>query len=215
MATSEKESTQIENSKNHTIKKINFNHYLSTYEQIKAKLDPDISIALEKEGIAHIKNLHTRFYVFLPIAIVSTFYVSWLVFIPLYLLAFSYLYRSKKQEKLSPTQIENVIKSLINQEYNKQLATYRKEVGIVNYIPEGLKYEALKLLTSSGNNYYNAETSLIDQAFRLQADGIINVTLNSTSSTQVNGRTGEKGYISSSVSTTVYLQGMAIKLNKE
>ena len=215
MATSEKENTQIENNKNHTIKKIDFNHYVSTYEKIKEKLDSDISIALEKEGIAHIKKLNTRFYVFLSIAIFSTFYLSWLIFIPLYLLAFSYLYRSKKQEKLSPTQTQNVIKTLINEEYNKQLDTYRQEVGIVNYIPEGLKYEALKLITSAGNNYYNAETSLIDQAFKLQADGIINVTLNSTSSTQVNGRTGEKGYISSSVSTTVYLQGMAIKLNKE
>lgn len=215
MATSEKENTQIENSKNHTIKKIDFNHYVSTYEKIKEKLDSDISIALEKEGIVHIKKLNTRFYVFLSIAIFSTFYLSWLIFIPLYLLSFSYLYRSKKQEKLSPTQTQNVIKALVNEEYNKQLDTYRQEVGIVNYIPEGLKYEALKLITSAGNNYYNAETSLIDQAFKLQADGIINVTLNSTSSTQVNGRTGEKGYISSSVSTTVYLQGMAIKVNKE
>jgi len=208
----EQENKQNDLVKNHTIKKIDFKHYLSTYEKIQEMLHDEISIALKQEGIDYVKKLKRNFFITIAISIWATFYYSWIIFIPLYAFSFSYLYRSQTWKKLTPAQIENVTKTLINKEYNKQLNNYRKEVSLINYIPDGLKYEALELITCTGNNYYNAETMLIGKAFKLNADGIINVTLNSTSSTRVSGRTGEKGYITSSIDTTVYLQGMAIKL---
>ncbi len=88
---------------------------------------------------------------------------------------------------------------------------YREELGIINYIPENLEYEALKLITGIGHNYYSAETDLVTEAFKLSTDGIINVTLNSTSSTKVMGGANNTS-VYSSIETTVHLQGMAIKL---
>ncbi len=207
----EEKDLQSDIAKNHTIKKIDFS-YLLTYDEIKTKLHSEILIALEKEGIAYVKKLKTKFYIFLAISIWATFYLPWIIFLSLYVLSFSYLYRNKTWEKLTPKQVDYVTKSLIDAEYKKQLNHYKKEIGIINYIPEGLKYEALGLLTSAKSNYYDAESSLINQAFNLKADGIINLTVNSSSSTRVTGRTGEKGYISSRVDTMVYLQGMAVKL---
>ncbi|MDN5071413.1 hypothetical protein O8C76_10315 [Aliarcobacter butzleri] len=195
----------------HLIKKIDFNNYLVDYNDILKKLEPNLKVELD----LYKKSLMKKCFLYLALAVYSTFYFYWFIFIPLYMLSSWYLYRSLLKENLSNSEINKIEDKLVNIEFNKQLNNYQKEIGIINYVPQDLEYENLGLIIGVGNNYNNAERNLIKKAFELKADGIINVNLNSTSSTKLNGHIKKgNGVISSSVDITIHLQGIAIKLTK-
>lgn len=195
----------MDNIKNHTIKKIDFGNYLNSYEQLYTKIKSNIQDEINK----HKQGIKKYFYIYFAIAIYSTFFIHWSIAVIFYLIAFYYWYKSKKE--LSQDILKKISDDLVNKEFRNQKDIYREELGIINYIPENLEYEALKLITGIGHNYYSAETDLVTEAFKLSTDGIINVTLNSTSSTKVMGGANNTS-VYSSIETTVHLQGMAIKL---
>lgn len=193
----------------HLIKKINFNNYLVYYNDILKSIEPNVKVELD----TYKKSLMKKCFLYFALAVYSTFYFYWFISILFYMISFWYLYRSLLKENLSNSEINKIEDKLVNIEFNKQLDNYKKEIGIINYVPQDLEYENLGLITSVGNNYNNAEKNLVKKAFELKADGIINVNLNSTSSTKLNGNIKKgNGVILSSVDVTIHLQGIAIKL---
>lgn len=193
----------------HLIKKINFNNYLISYNDILKKIEKNIEVELN----LYKKNLRKKFNLFFIIAIFTTYYSYWFIYVPIYIISFWYLYKSSLKNNLLNSEIREIENILVEKEFKNQLNIYKKELGIINYIPTDLEYENLGLITTDGNNYENAEENLIKKAFNLKADGIININFNSTSTTKIKGNIKKgNGVISSDVNIKIHLQGMAIKL---
>lgn len=193
----------------HLIKKINFNNYLISYNDILKKIEKNIEVELN----LYKKNLRKKFNLFFIIAIFTTYYSYWFIYVPTYIISFWYLYKSSLKNNLLNSEIREIENILVEKEFKNQLNIYKKELAIINYIPTDLEYENLGLITTDGNNYENAEENLIKKAFNLKADGIININFNSTSTTKIKGNIKKgNGVISSDVNIKIHLQGMAIKL---
>lgn len=87
---------------------------------------------------------------------------------------------------------------------------YKKDLSIISYVPEKLKYEIIELTSFSASTLEEAKKGLIIKAFRLKADAIINYKHDIVKSSYVSGR---KGNISTKVNTTHKVEGVTIKLN--
>ena len=93
---------------------------------------------------------------------------------------------------------------------NQMIGIYTKDLAVLNFVPENIDYQTIKMIEVSGENYDIAKYNLIKSAFYLGADGVINITHSATSSSKITGNT--KTGIVTNTSTNVYMQGMAIKL---
>ena len=93
---------------------------------------------------------------------------------------------------------------------NQMIAIYKNDLAVLNFVPENIAYQTIKMIEVSGENYDIAKYNLIKSAFYLGADGVINLTHSATSSSKISGNT--KTGIVTDTSTNVYMQGMAIKL---
>ncbi|MCT7405874.1 hypothetical protein [Aliarcobacter cryaerophilus] len=93
---------------------------------------------------------------------------------------------------------------------NQMIAIYKNDLAVLNFVPENIDYQTIKMIEVSGENYDIAKYNLIKSAFYLGADGVINLTHSATSSSKISGNT--KTGIVTDTSTNVYMQGMAIKL---
>ncbi|OCL90573.1 hypothetical protein [Aliarcobacter thereius] len=94
---------------------------------------------------------------------------------------------------------------------DKMLSIYNKEIAILNFVPENVDYQSIRLIEVSGVNYENAKYNLIKIAFNLEADGIISLSSSSSSTSHVVGVKDSK--VETIHKSVVYMQGMAIKLN--
>lgn len=94
---------------------------------------------------------------------------------------------------------------------DKMLNIYNKELAILNFVPENVDYQSIRLIEVSGVNYENAKYNLIKVAFSLEADGIISLSSSSSSTSHVVGVKDSK--VETVHKSVVYMQGMAIKLN--
>lgn len=102
-------------------------------------------------------------------------------------------------------------KSEIEDEFIRK--NYSKELTILNYNPDGLNYEVIKMITINSKNYEEAKKELIKKAYKLKADAIFNLTHNVHSISNV--RTTGFGFnksIETKITTTHTLEGVAIKL---
>lgn len=93
---------------------------------------------------------------------------------------------------------------------NQMIAIYKNDLAVLNFVPENIDYQTIKMIEVSGASYDDAKYNLIRDAFYSGADGIINVTHSATSSSKISGNT--KTGIVTDTSTNIYMQGMAIKL---
>lgn len=93
---------------------------------------------------------------------------------------------------------------------SQMIGIYTKDLAVLNFVPENIDYQTIKMIEVSGGSYEDAKYNLIRDAFCSRADGIINVTHSATSSSKISGNT--KTGIVTDTSTNVYMQGMAIKL---
>jgi len=94
---------------------------------------------------------------------------------------------------------------------DKMLNIYNKELAILNFVPENVDYQSIRLIEVSGVNYENAKYNLIKVAFSLEADGIISLSSSSSSTSHIVGVKDSK--VETVHKSVVYMQGMAIKLN--
>ena len=105
---------------------------------------------------------------------------------------------------------------------NQMIGIYTKDLAVLNFVPENIDYQTIKMIEVSGENYDIAKYNLIKSAFYLGADGVINIThsstayatstvtgnINTNSSSRVTGNINTD----TKITTNVYMQGMAIKL---
>ena len=134
-------------------------------------------------------------------AIFSTFLpsiISMIIFVALFVYGVIFL-----RNKNSRTAYDNYLE-------NQMIGIYTKDLAVLNFVPENIDYQTIKMIEVSGENYDIAKYNLIKSAFYLGADGVINITHSSTSSSKITGNT--KTGIVTNTSTNVYMQGMAIKL---
>ena len=105
---------------------------------------------------------------------------------------------------------------------NQMIAIYKNDLAVLNFVPENIDYQTIKMIEVSGENYDIAKYNLIKSAFYLGADGVINITHSSTAyatstvtgSISTNSSSRVTGNINTDtkITTNVYMQGMAIKL---
>ena len=63
---------------------------------------------------------------------------------------------------------------------NQMIAIYKNDLAVLNFVPENIDYQTIKMIEVSGENYDIAKYNLIKSAFYLGADGVINITHSST-----------------------------------
>lgn len=134
-------------------------------------------------------------------AIFSTFLpsiISIIIFIVLFVYGVIFL-RNKNRRAAYERYLES-----------QMIGIYIKDLAVLNFVPENIDYQTIKMIEVSGENYDIAKYNLIKSAFYLGADGVINITHSATSSSKITGNT--KTGIVTNTSTNVYMQGMAIKL---
>ena len=134
-------------------------------------------------------------------AIFSTFLpsiISIIIFIVLFVYGVIFL-RNKNRRAAYERYLES-----------QMIGIYIKDLAVLNFVPENIDYQTIKMIEVSGENYDIAKYNLIKSAFYLGADGVINITHSATSSSKISGNT--KTGIVTDTSTNVYMQGMAIKL---
>ena len=105
---------------------------------------------------------------------------------------------------------------------SQMIGIYTKDLAVLNFVPENIDYQTIKMIEVSGENYDIAKYNLIKSAFYLGADGVINITHSSTAyatstvtgSISTNSSSRVTGNINTDtkITTNVYMQGMAIKL---
>ena len=105
---------------------------------------------------------------------------------------------------------------------NQMIAIYKNDLAVLNFVPENIDYQTIKMIEVSGENYDIAKYNLIKSAFYLGADGVINITHSSTAyatstvtgSISTNSSSRVTGNINTDtkITTNVYMQGIAIKL---
>ncbi len=105
---------------------------------------------------------------------------------------------------------------------SQMIGIYTKDLTVLNFVPENIDYQTIKMIEVSGENYDIAKYNLIKSAFYLGADGVINITHSSTAyatstvtgSISTNSSSRVTGNINTDtkITTNVYMQGMAIKL---
>ena len=105
---------------------------------------------------------------------------------------------------------------------NQMIGIYTKDLAVLNFVPENIDYQTIKMIEVSGENYDIAKYNLIKSAFYLGADGVINITHSSTAyatstvtgniSTNSSSRVTGNINTDTKITTNVYMQGIAIKL---
>ena len=146
-------------------------------------------------------------------AIFSTFLpsiISMIIFVALFVYGLIFL-RNKNRRAAYDNYLEN-----------QMIAIYKNDLAILNFVPENIDYQTIKMIEVSGENYDIAKYNLIKSAFYLGADGVINITHSSTAyatstvtgSISTNSSSRVTGNINTDtkITTNVYMQGMAIKL---
>ena len=146
-------------------------------------------------------------------AIFSTFLpsiISMIIFVALFVYGVIFL-----RNKNSRAAYDNYLK-------NQMIAIYKNDLAVLNFVPENIDYQTIKMIEVSGENYDIAKYNLIKSAFYLGADGVINITHSSTAyatstvtgSISTNSSSRVTGNINTDtkITTNVYMQGMAIKL---
>ena len=146
-------------------------------------------------------------------AIFSTFLpsiISMIIFVALFVYGVIFL-----RNKNSRASYDNYLE-------NQMIAIYKNDLAVLNFVPENIDYQTIKMIEVSGENYDIAKYNLIKSAFYLGADGVINITHSSTAyatstvtgSISTNSSSRVTGNINTDtkITTNVYMQGMAIKL---
>lgn len=91
---------------------------------------------------------------------------------------------------------------------------YKENLSILNFIPDNLNYEVIKMIEDSSSTYESAKNGLIREAYALKADAIINLNHNSSKSSNVSTQqtltSGKE--IKTSIVSEHNMQGIAIKL---
>ena len=146
-------------------------------------------------------------------AIFSTFLpsiISIIIFVALFVYGVIFL-RNKNSRAAYDNYLEN-----------QMIAIYKNDLAVLNFVPENIDYQTIKMIEVSGENYDIAKYNLIKSAFYLGADGVINITHSSTAyatstvtgniSTNSSSRVTGNINTDTKITTNVYMQGMAIKL---
>ena len=146
-------------------------------------------------------------------AIFSTFLpsiISIIIFIVLFVYGVIFL-RNKNRRAAYERYLES-----------QMIGIYTKDLAVLNFVPENIDYQTIKMIEVSGENYDIAKYNLIKSAFYLGADGVINITHSSTAyatstvtgSISTNSSSRVTGNINTDtkITTNVYMQGIAIKL---
>ena len=146
-------------------------------------------------------------------AIFSTFLpsiISMIIFVALFVYGVIFL-RNKNSRAAYDNYLEN-----------QMIGIYAKDLAVLNFVPENIDYQTIKMIEVSGENYDIAKYNLIKSAFYLGADGVINITHSSTAyatstvtgniSTNSSSRVTGNINTDTKITTNVYMQGMAIKL---
>ena len=136
--------------------------------------------------------------------------ISMIIFVALFVYGVIFL-----RNKNSRTAYDNYLE-------NQMIGIYTKDLAVLNFVPENIDYQTIKMIEVSGENYDIAKYNLIKSAFYLGADGVINITHSSTAyatstvtgSISTNSSSRVTGNINTDtkITTNVYMQGMAIKL---
>lgn len=212
-------SSQI-NNKNSTFKEINFeqiekeiNHYIETNPQIIEKKKKEgikiFLISLSLTVLLYIVGTVSFSYKwdFLGMISVVIFLLGCLITFILAIANLPIIFTSKKK-------LDNKVKELIKDE--KIFEVYSNSLTILNYIPNDLQHNVIKMISASANNYDVAKIQLIKQAYELKADAILNLKDNTNSSSDVKSSyipLTNTQQIKTNVVTTHRLEGIAIKLN--
>lgn len=196
------------NNINSTFKKINF-------EQIENEMLSDKRLEDKR------KETSKGFYALIAVDIIAYFftktgisviaYVVLFFSVPFSLFMIYPYYRLVIKKDLNPKDVaQNMIKeSVIDEIYSNSLT-------ILNYVPDNLNYQVIKMISSSSRNYDDAKKQLIRQAYELKADAILNLKDNTNSTSDVKSSfipVTNTQQIKTNVVTTHRLEGIAIKLN--
>lgn len=199
--------------KQHNIKKINFEEIENTVNNINSFSE------YKKEQNKEIKRIFKKnLKIFVPLFIL--FYISMLLkndtmgmiifigflFYGIYflssILSILYLLASKQEYHY-----EGYLRAQI-------FRLYKENLSILNFIPDNLNYEVIKMIEDSSSTYESAKNGLIREAYELKADAIINLNHNSSKSSSVSTQqtltSGKE--IKTSVVSEHNIQGIAIKL---
>ncbi|RBQ27613.1 hypothetical protein [Arcobacter sp. CECT 9188] len=97
---------------------------------------------------------------------------------------------------------------------NQMVGIYTKDLAVLNFVPENVDYQTIKMIEVSGDSYENAKYNLIKASFYLGADGVMNITHSATATSNITGGSisNKSIDIETELKTNVYMQGMAIKL---
>lgn len=100
-------------------------------------------------------------------------------------------------------------KSLLKEELIQ--SKYKEQLKIVNYTPTNLKYEVIKMIHVVDKTYNGATSKLVNEAYKLKADAIINCNYQSTTATNVKTDLVTK-YVKSEIHVSNILDGTAIRI---
>ncbi|MCT7570415.1 hypothetical protein N5U00_10565 [Aliarcobacter butzleri] len=214
-ATNEKVENPIQNQSYSDIKKINF-------EEIENKIDTEINNEINdtEKYIKEKKEARKSFFISLPILLVEMMFITvsndvkWyflslilgLIFIITALISVLLLIRILMPKKLENKLIKMERKSNIINEYKKYLK-------IINYTPNNLNFDNIKIINVKANTLEEAENKLLNEAYELRADAIINYSnqFNTISNVRTTG-IGSGKSVSTSVTAVNSISGLAIKI---
>lgn len=215
--TNEKVESPIQNQSYSDIKKINF-------EEIENKIDNEIINEINDiEKYKKEKKQTTKsFLISLPILLVEVIFIAlsneakWyflslilgLVFIITALSSVLLLISILMPKKLGNKLIKMQRKSNIINEYKKYLK-------IINYTPNNLNFDNIKIINVRANTLEEAENKLLNEAYELKADAIINYSnqFNTISSVNTSG-IGSSKSVSTSVTAVNSVSGLAIRVRE-
>lgn len=98
---------------------------------------------------------------------------------------------------------------------DKILLEYEKHLKIINYTPNNLNFENVKIINARASTLEGAEKILLQEAYDLKADAIINYSnqFNTISSVNTSGFGSSKS-VSTSVTAVNSISGLAIKVKE-
>ena len=218
--TEQNSNSSQDNNINSTFKKINFeqieseiNHYIETNPQIKKNQKKEsikaFFISLSITILTYILSniLFSYKWDFFGLISSIAFLLGCLVTLIFVIIVIFMSFTPKEK-------LDNAVTKSIRDE--KIFEVYSNSLTILNYVPDNLNYQVIKMISSSSRNYDDAKKQLIRQAYELKADAILNLKDNTNSTSDVKssfipGTNTQQ--IKTNVITTHRLEGIAIKLN--
>ena len=92
---------------------------------------------------------------------------------------------------------------------------YKKHLKIINYTPNSLEFDSIKIINISDKSLEKANNKLIEEAYNLKADAIINYShqTSTTSNVRTSGWANNKS-IKTDTLTLNIISGLAIKVKE-